>query len=88
MKGGLDEIVIESGRQKLKAQAEVEIEVMTDLLAAKRMVEDARQKLERNLSTPENVNGCLMGELDEYIERFDPKIVRLEERLAKNRDVI
>ena len=48
---------------------------MKDCQSIKEKIEDVRAKVESSRKTSTNINGFLVGELDEYIEDFDDKIV-------------
>ena len=40
-----------------------------------------RGKIEKNRGTYDNVNGFLLGSLDDYLEKFDDQIFKLNHRL-------
>ena len=37
----------------------------------KQMIESAREKIERNRNTRENLEGCLSGAVDDYLNVYD-----------------
>ena len=52
------------------------------------MVEDACEKLIIFLDKSNNIYGCLMGKLDDYLESFGHTIARINKNLAENGDII
>ena len=83
--GGLDEIVAEKNKQKLKANDELQIDVMHDVDWAHTVLTGARAKLGRQIISPTNLDGCLSGLLDEYLEAFGPTVEKLRGKFAQNR---
>ena len=45
-----------------------------------------RAKISRNLLTKDNMNGCLKGCIDDYLESFEAQGARMKAKLAQTRD--
>ena len=56
-------------------------ELLSELLCQAEMVsnvvEDMREKILQNLVTPDNIEGCCYGELNDYLEPFDAATKKL-----------
>ena len=45
-----------------------------------------RTKLANNINMPGNINGCLIGTVDDYLESFDDQIERLRAQFTTTRE--
>ena len=89
LSGCLDSIqqedIVNNCNQKLQNVDDFEHEIMKDCQSIKEKIEEVRAKVESQRKTPTNINGFLVGELDEYIGNFDYEIEKIQNRLNKDR---
>lgn len=69
---------------KLQASKALEQEVMKKCLWIKKQIDEVREKIAGEFDTPQNFNGCLHGQIKDYLEGFDKEIVKLERAFDKN----
>ena len=76
-----------AGRAKRRGQdiAELEAEVMVELLQIQGKIEGVRARLESCQNSPQNLNGCLKGSVNDYLDSFDGQIQKLKARLEQDR---
>ena len=72
-------------KQRVQQLNEVEADVMDDLLKIKDQIETVRTKVSENLNSPNNFNGCLLGDCDGFVQAFDAQIEAFKEKIAENR---
>ena len=58
---------------------------MSDCLKVQEQIVGIRMKVEHYLNTPKNINGCLLGTVDDYVQKFDEQLIALRERIEKDR---
>ena len=61
MEAGVDQLVIESAKQELKALNDLEDELTYKVELAEKIIEEVRLRLQENLNTKQRLNGCLKG---------------------------
>ena len=58
---------------------------MEELLKIKDHIESVRAKINENLGTPNNLNGCLKGDCDGFVQVYDAQIEQFKKRIAESR---
>ena len=88
MEYGVDQIVKVSTEEKLKALGDLEPRLKHELNEAAKIIAGCRGLIEENLNSPNNLNGCLRGELDEYLKSFERRIQKVEAKLTEERNYL
>ena len=68
-------------RAQLRVQSfkDVEAEILKKCLGIQEQIEQVRTDLKGYITSPENPHGCLRGDVDDYLEKFDSQIARLKD---------
>ena len=59
--------MLSRAQQRLQQLDEVEADVLEELFKIKEHIERVQAKINANLNTPNNLNGCLRGDCDEFV---------------------
>ena len=71
--------------KKVSQVNEVEAEIMLQCLRIKEQVMGVRAQLASHLWSPKNINGCLRGSVDLYLQTFDAQIAKLRAKFEEDR---
>ena len=72
-------------QSKVEMIGKIESELMEDCLKIKQMIESAREKIERHRNTRENLEGCLSGSVDDYLNVYDKQIEQMQLQFGSDR---
>ena len=73
-------------KKKIKAVDELRHLLTYKMQQVNVLVEEIRCEIQANLCTKENFEGCLEGNMDEYVKSFEPQIETLSNKLSENRE--
>ena len=79
-------------KDDLKRKVGNSLELRSELLCQAEMVSnivnDMRGKIIDNLLSPDNVDGCCFGQVDDYLETFDAATKKLKDQFDANQKLI
>ena len=67
----------EFAQRRIRDSDELLRELIVECTSVQRMIEDIRTKVAMHLNTPENVDGCLLGSVDDYLVGYEDQVERL-----------
>ena len=73
-------------QRKIKAAAEVKRVSLLKFDQVMQSVKGIRDDIARSIASPGVIEGCLMGEVDDYVQKLEPERVRMETAFEKNED--
>ena len=64
-------VMVERAQKQVKVLECLEGEITVECIRIKDLIEGLRTKILKHINTGENINGCLQGTIDDYLEQFD-----------------
>lgn len=76
-----EDVLIARANQRIQEVNEFEEDIVQGCVLISQKIDTLREKVDRYRNTSNNINGCLMGGIDDYIESFEGKIESLKQQL-------
>ena len=74
--------------EQVEASESLRDEVLSQAHMISDIVLDIRQKILDEMRTPDNLNGCILKEVDAFISTFEQPIQQLKDEFASNRELL